>query len=108
MFSPERTSDVRQRAYGALRLARSFLLLEDDYEVDWEVGQEERFEPEHPHRAALALQAIPDRLEHRRPGGTLPGPHLCLSPVDRSARSYQRRPVRREGPKRQPQAAREP
>jgi hypothetical protein len=102
MFSSTRTSDVRQRALGALSLARSFLLLEDDYEVDWEVGQDERFELEHPHRAALTLRAIPDRLAFRRPGGTVPGRHICLSPVDRPARSFQRRPVRREG---QPGAA---
>ncbi len=42
MFSSPRTSTLAQRTLGALGLARSFLLLEDDYEVDWEVDQDER------------------------------------------------------------------
>ena len=43
MFSSSpHTPPFAQRALGALRLARSFLLLEDDYEVDWEVDQDER------------------------------------------------------------------
>src|ERR1700729_622061 len=53
MFSPAPTSKLAQRTLGALRVARSFLLLEDDYAVDWEVGQEERARVSHPHRAAL-------------------------------------------------------
>ena len=43
MFSPTRTSALAQRALGALRLTRSFLLLEDDYDVDWEVDPDEHF-----------------------------------------------------------------
>ena len=35
-----------------LRLARSFLLLEDDYDVDWEVDQDEPAR-DAPHRAPL-------------------------------------------------------
>jgi len=97
MFSPTRTSPLRRRARNALGLARSFLLLEDDYEVDWEVGQDERSEVDHPHRAALAPHAITDRLAHRRPGEPPAPPHPCLSPVNRPARSHQRRAVGREG-----------
>jgi hypothetical protein len=97
MFSPTRTSALKRRARSALGLTRSFLLLEDDYEVDWEVGQDERFQVDHPHRAALAAHAIDDRMEHRRPGEPQAPAHLCLSPVNRPARAHQRRAVRREG-----------
>src|SRR5271169_1566676 len=37
MFPSSRTSALAQRALDALRLTRSFLLLEDDHDVDWEV-----------------------------------------------------------------------
>jgi len=57
MFSPHRTSTLGQRALGAFGLVRSFLLLEDDYDVDWEVGEEERVEVDHPHRVALQARA---------------------------------------------------
>lgn len=97
MFSSRRTSEARRRALDALGLIRSFLLLEDDYEVDWEVGQEELCEVDHPHRAALRTRAVADRLAHRRIGQPTPRPHICLSPVDRPARSHQRQPARREG-----------
>ena len=53
MFSSPRTSTLAQRALGALRLTRSFLLLEDDYDVDWEVDQDEPRVSAHPHRAPL-------------------------------------------------------
>jgi hypothetical protein len=98
MFSSRRTSPVRQRALGALGLIRSFLLLEDDYEVDWEVGQDELDEVDHPHRAALRARMLLDRpTAHRRPGQLASRSHVCLSPVNRMARSYQRQPARREG-----------
>jgi hypothetical protein len=80
MFS-SRTSTLGERALGALGLIRSFLLLEDDCEVDWEVGQDERFEVDHPHRAALRGRAAAERLARRRPGQPAPSPHVCLSPV---------------------------
>jgi hypothetical protein len=108
MFSPTRTSPLRRRARNALGLARSFLLLEDDYEVDWEVGQDERSEVDHPHRAALAPRAINDRLAHRRPGEPQAPPHPCLSPVNRPARSYQRRAVGREGQRGRQQSTAQP
>jgi len=34
---PSLRTSLAQRALGALGLTRSFLLLEDDYDVDWEV-----------------------------------------------------------------------
>jgi hypothetical protein len=77
MFSSARTSTLRQRALDALGFARSFLLLEDDTEVDWEVGQDEWRGVDHPHRVALRGRGS----EHRRPGGVLPREHVCLCPL---------------------------
>jgi hypothetical protein len=54
---------------GALRLVRSFLLLEDDYDVDWEVGQDE-----HPHRRTARLQR-----RDRRPGTIQAREQVCLA-----------------------------
>jgi hypothetical protein len=85
MFASTKNSSLAQRTLGALRLTRSFLLLEDDYDVDWEVDQDERVRPEHPHRAALGLTAIADRLAHRRPGEPERGDLPCLCPVGRTA-----------------------
>jgi hypothetical protein len=85
MFPPTRTSTIRQRALGALGLARSFLLLEDDTAVDWEVGQDERVEVDHPHRAALRHRAIERRLAQRRPGQGAARDHVCLCPISAAA-----------------------
>jgi len=41
MFASVKHSSLAQRTLGALRLTRSFLLLEDDYDVDWEVDLDE-------------------------------------------------------------------
>jgi hypothetical protein len=41
MFPRSTPSPLTRRARNALSLARSFLLLEDDYDVDWEVDQDE-------------------------------------------------------------------
>ena len=41
MFPRSTPSPLTRRARTALSLARSFLLLEDDYDVDWEVDQDE-------------------------------------------------------------------
>jgi hypothetical protein len=85
MFSPAPTSKLAQRTLGALRVARSFLLLEDDYAVDWEVGQVERARVQHPHRAALRGGCAPRRA------GQLPArPQACLSPVGRDEQPHQR------------------
>ncbi len=76
MFPTAPRSKLAQRALGAVRVARSFLLLEDDYEVDWEVGQDEPRPAAHPHRAPLR------RGYARRRPGQLPAPaQPCLSPV---------------------------
>jgi hypothetical protein len=80
MFPLARTPKLAQRALGAMRVARSFLLLEDDYDVDWEVGQDEPRHAPHPHRAPLR-----GGWARRRPG-QLPAPaQPCLSPVGRPA-----------------------
>jgi len=76
MFSSLRTSPLAQRTFGALDLARSFLLLEDDYAVDWEVDRDEPQTPVHPHRAPLRK-----RFSERRPGSPLPAPQDCISPT---------------------------
>jgi hypothetical protein len=83
MFPSARTSTIAQRALGAARLARSFLLLEDDYDVDWEVDQDQRDDLEHPHRAQLRNRAIAMRLARRRPGQVPAHEQLCLSPIRR-------------------------
>jgi hypothetical protein len=104
MFPSPNASPTSRRLTNALRLARAFLLLEDEYEVDWELDrvdwEVDRQEPcatcsrrksedrpaweepavrrEHPHRVAARVQPRP-----RRPGVPTPPDHLCLSPVTR-------------------------
>jgi hypothetical protein len=80
MFSSQRTSTLAQRALGALRMTRSFLLLEDDHDVDWEVDRDERPRVAHPHRAPLRRRCI-----QRRPGQAAPAANVCLSPIGASA-----------------------
>jgi hypothetical protein len=76
MFSSLRTSPLAQRTFGALDLARSFLLLEDDYGVDWEVDPNEPFTPVHPHRTPLRR-----RSRARRPGEGAPARQDCITPT---------------------------
>ena len=76
VFPSSRTSRLAQRALGALRLTRSFLLLEDDYDVDWEVDPNGHSQAPHPHRVALRAS-----LPARRAGVPLPASHVCLCPV---------------------------
>jgi hypothetical protein len=73
---PSSSSSPAQRALGALRLTRSFLLLEDDYSVDWEVDWDEPSGEVHPHRAPLRGGFV-----RRRPGEPATAPQLCLSPI---------------------------
>ncbi len=83
-----------------LSLARSFLLLEDDYDVDWEVDQDESgrgdtrgrgdaaTEP-HPHRSPLRGGCVP-----RRAGQPIPASHFCVSPVNPVTSVHQIKGVR--------------
>jgi len=90
MFPSSRTSALAQRALDALRLTRSFLLLEDDHDVDWEVDTDEPTQAAHPHRAPLR-----GHPRERRPGRQAPATQHCLSPVQRTApraRATQRSP----------------
>ena len=91
-----------RRARAALSLARSFLLLEDDYDVNWEVNQDEPRRGEqraayieasaaghraprrpsaaaHPHRTPLRRSATARAA--RRAGQPAPKSQLCLCPV---------------------------
>jgi hypothetical protein len=81
MFPQARTSTLAQRALGALRLTRSFLLLEDDYDVDWEVDPNEHSRAPHPHRVPLR-----GRIRDRRPGAVAMREQVCLTPVGDVAR----------------------
>jgi hypothetical protein len=83
---------------------RSFLLLEDDYGVDWEVDQEPRTEVDHPHRAPLQGRAAVARRERRRPGQPAPHGHVCLSPLERSDPAHE--PRRRRHAESRPRSAR--
>ena len=76
MFPSKRTSPLRQRALGALRLTRSFLLLEDDHEFGWEADQDEPVTASHPHRAPLRTSA-----RYGRPGQPPQAPMTCLCPI---------------------------
>jgi hypothetical protein len=76
MFSSLRTSQLAQRALGAADLARSFLMLEDDECVDWEVDRSEPLAPVHPHRAPLRRPSF-----SRRPGAAPVAPQVCISPT---------------------------
>ncbi|HEV2922582.1 MAG TPA: hypothetical protein VGW98_00990 [Solirubrobacteraceae bacterium] len=82
MFPSSRTSTLAQRALDALRLTRSFLLLEDGHDVDWEVGQDEPSQAIHPHRAPLR-----GRRAARRRGRPAPAPQVCVSPIRRTESS---------------------
>jgi hypothetical protein len=97
MFPSHKNSTLAQRTLGALRLTRSFLLLEDDYDVDWEVDLDESLTQKHPHRASLRGPGSRSRRlagDGRRPGEALAADHRCLSPVGASPAPAQRRGAR--------------
>jgi len=74
---PSANSSLARRALDALRLTRSFLTLEDDYAVDWEVDRDEPSrEAPHPHRVPLRGGFV-----RRRRGEPAPSPQVCLTPV---------------------------
>lgn len=100
MFPRSTPSPLTRRARNALSLARSFLLLEDDYDVDWEVDQDESGRGDarerqvviasagrgaaaglHPHRRPLQ-----GRSARERAGRPAPAPQVCLSPVPHASR----------------------
>ncbi len=87
MFASTKNFALAQRTLGALRLTRSFLLLEDDYDVDWEVDLDEPLtQPTHPHRASLRGPGSRSRrLAKRRPGQSEATRHHCLSPIGKPA-----------------------
>jgi len=63
-------------------------LLEDDYDVDWEVDQDQRADLDHPHRAQLRNRgrfgrSSTGRVSPRRPGEPEASLHPCLSPISR-------------------------
>jgi hypothetical protein len=98
MFPSTNNSKLAQRTLGALRLTRSFLLLEDDYDVDWEVDRDEPVGQIHPHRAPLRGRTSGERRASRREGQPAPRAQACLSPVGRhtpattpAAKMYRRR-----------------
>jgi hypothetical protein len=77
------TSTLTQRALAAAGMLRSFLLLEDDGRVDWEVDQDgEKRDDTQPRRAPLpASRRLKRPPRTRRPGEPSARPQVCLSPV---------------------------
>jgi hypothetical protein len=90
MFPTGPKSKLAQRALGVARVARSFLLLEDDYDVDWDVGQDEHGQASHPHRAPLRSWQT-----RTRAGQPAAPAHVCLSPVAHAAHAPHRARARR-------------
>ena len=111
MFPRRNPSPLTRRAQTALSLARSFLLLEDDYVRDWEVASDEQAgrdrskidgiseRPAH-ERASVAHPPVahpsiahPHRVSLRgrsarvRAGQPTPASHACVSPIERSVTS---------------------
>jgi hypothetical protein len=106
MFANAKTSMLAQRMLDALHLTRSFLLLEDDYDVDWEVDRDEELTQTHPHRMALRGPGRRSRrtAPRRRPGEGAPAQNVCISPVNTTPRdvpaSRGRPPCARAGKRR--------
>src|SRR5271156_2333297 len=102
MFPPS-NHQLAQRALAAYLLTRSFLQLEADHDVDWELVHDARVQADHPRRGALGMRAIADRLAHRRPGEPARGELPCLCPVGRTAPAPVRpggaRTVKRRAPR---------
>jgi hypothetical protein len=95
MFPSLRTSTLAQRTLGALDLARSFLMLEDDYDVDWEVDEDEPTQA-HPHRVPLRESRRWRSASARRPGELVPPAAVCLSPVTPANGPARRTPASRK------------
>jgi hypothetical protein len=99
MFCSKETPQLARRLLDALYWIRCFLTLEDDYDVDWEVDQEQQIESlparerdgrvqtdcaTHPHRVALRS---PLGIDSRRPGMPSPREQVCLCPIPQRQRS---------------------
>jgi len=95
MFPSAKTSKLAQRSLGALRLTRSFLMLEDDYDVDWEVDEDEPTQA-HPHRVPLRESRRWRSASARRPGALAPPDTVCLSPVTPANGPARRAPTSRK------------
>jgi hypothetical protein len=86
VFCSTATSTLMQRARGALSLTRSFLLLEDDDPVDWEVDREDRGRVCDEPSWALAHRApLRERRAVRRAGQPQSRPQVCLCPIGSAA-----------------------
>jgi hypothetical protein len=112
MFSSPNTPPLLHRLLEALRLVRSFLLLEDDYDVDWEVDWDEPdgsspaysavraplpayVEPPAYTTTSPALMCVGmarrestqrvsrSRLQARRRGAIVPSEQVCMCPLPR-------------------------
>lgn len=85
VFCSLATSTLVQRARTALSLTRSFLLLEDDDPVDWEVDRVERRVDGEPAWARAHRRQLRERRAGtgiaRRPGRPAPRPQVCLCPI---------------------------
>src|SRR5437879_4764460 len=87
MFPRPLHPTTAQCTRSALALVRSFLLLEDDVRVDWEVDWNEPTAHPHAHRVTLR-----GRARARRPGTVLPAAHVCICPVRHPHRQRRARP----------------
>ena len=96
MFS-RGTSPLTQRALAAAGLIRSFLLLEDDPDVDWEVDGQDGSGDAQTTAAALHARKLTRPVRTRRHGESAAASHPCLSPVGDSGRHEQVRSRRSEG-----------
>ena len=78
MFS-NGTSTLTQRALAAAEAFRSFLLLEDDVRVDWEVDQARETRNADAQRAPLHARRLTRPPRKRRPGEAQATAHVCLA-----------------------------
>jgi hypothetical protein len=93
MFPSLRTFALAQQALAAFRLTRSFLMLEDDDRVDWEVDRSEPADAS-PDRAPLREGIYPLPPARRRAGQPPPALHACLCSLSPVGWSAPRRPTR--------------
>jgi hypothetical protein len=102
------SSRLARRLRAVVSLTRSFLLLEDDYEVDWELDLDEPDPYEipdvrHPHR-----QRLRGRLSapgSRRAGQPAAAPQVCLCPLPAPCRPGTDAPSRATRPRPAPTGA---